>query len=159
MRPLDIVRLPKTVVDAGDWKVTTGVSRMPATAYPMSRRASFQLGRGWHWRIDILAADGFTFRLMTAFSGDKEEFLAWLSIQAGEGLRVVARYEFHGDHPGWHYHTAECDHDELPIGDPRPRAFSRTEENNDGFGLSEKEALGKSFKFFNVTVRPEDAMI
>jgi hypothetical protein len=159
MRPLDIVRLPKTVAVAGDWKVTTAVSKMPSTAFALTKRASFSLGRGWHWRVDLVATDGFSLRLLTAFHGDREEFLAWLAIQEDDGLRIVARYEFHGTHPGWHYHTAECDHEELPVGDPRPRAFGRAVNGGEDFGIREPGALAKSFNFFNVTGSPEGGLL
>jgi hypothetical protein len=102
-----------------------------------------------------------TFRLLTVFQGDREEFLAWLSTQEDEGLRVIARYEFHGTHPGWHCHAASCDHEEIPIGDPRPRLFERipSTDEDQGFIHSEPEALAKSFGFFHVIATPEGALI
>jgi hypothetical protein len=161
MRPADIVQLPKVVTEPGLWKVTTGVSKMPPTAYPMSRRASLRLGRGWHWRVDGVASQTFSYRLLTTFQSDREEFLGWLSTQEDEGLRVIARYEFHGTHPGWHCHTAPCDHEEIPIGDPRPRLFERGVGPDDDkvFVHSEADALAKSFGFFHVTAAPEGALI
>jgi hypothetical protein len=164
MRPKDIVRLKKTVSTAGAWKLITGKSKMPGSALALSKRASFQLGRGWHWRIDVLSSSGPPLRLLTAFSPDHEEFLAWLSTPQGEGNRVLARYEFHGTHPGWHCHTACCDSEDIPVGDPSPREFSRAPaainaHRRQTFDLTEASALSTSFKFFRVVATPKGAMI
>jgi hypothetical protein len=163
MKPRDIVRLPKTVSEAGGWKVTTGVSRMPANAFALSRRAGLRLGRGWHWRVDDLASPDMAFRLLTTFDLDHEEFLSWLSTPVDDGLRVIARFEFHGTHPGWHCHAATCDHEEIPVGDPRPRVFERFADVLDhgdlGFIHNEAGALEKAFGFYHVTAPPGGVLI
>lgn len=121
MTPRTLVRIKKSVVKPGEWKVVTGKTVMPKTAFPLSRRDGFKLGRGWHWRVDSLEITGHRLRLLTAFHQDKEEFLAWLSTPRGESHVIVAQLEFHGDHPGWHCHAACCKIDDIEAGNSRPR--------------------------------------
>jgi hypothetical protein len=159
MRPRDIVRLPKTVTKLGQWKLTTGTAKMPPSAFQPSKRASYRLGRGYHWRVDDLAADGLRFRLLTAFCSDKCEYLSWLAMPVGDGLRVIARLEFHGTHPGWHCHApCDGDHEGIPVGDPAPRTFNRApladaRHRRTDFVRTETEAEEKAFRFFSV--KPE----
>jgi hypothetical protein len=156
MRSRDIVRLPKTVTKAGSWKVTTGTAKMPPGAFPLSRRSSYRLSRGYHWRVDELEGGGMVFRLLTAFNTDKSEFEAILGTPVPGGLRVIARLEFHGTHPGWHCHaTCRHDHEDVPIGEQSPRMFERApvaagRHRRQAFVRTETEAEQKAFRFFSV---------
>jgi len=112
MTPRQIIRTPKIVIAEGEWKVVTKKATMPATAFPMTKRDSFRLGRGWHWRVDVLQCCHIRVRLLTAFNPDTENYVAWLSMPRGENHAVLARLEYHadhGDHCGWHCHAPCCD--------------------------------------------------
>src|SRR5207302_7564951 len=101
---------PKTVTKPGAWKLVTGKGgRMPATAFALARRRAIVLPRGYHWRVDELDAKGAPLHLLTAFNPRIEQFRSWLAWPRDRALVVIARYEFHGTHPGWHCHSACCD--------------------------------------------------
>jgi hypothetical protein len=84
MKPKAVLRVPKVVAEAGAWKVVTGKAKMPGTAFPLSRNFSVQLGRNWHWRVDEVNDGETTYRVLTAFSSDLEEFRAWLTAPRGQ---------------------------------------------------------------------------
>lgn len=155
MRGRDIVRLPKTVTKPGDWKVVTGTSRMPPSAYRLSKRASYQVGRHWHWRVDEMTGGGFNFRVLTAYRPETEEFTAMLGVVEGDDLRIVARLEHHGDHPGLHCHGTCDDHEKIPLGDNDPYMFKRLPGGNDKHRRkdaikTESDALQVAHGFFGV---------
>jgi hypothetical protein len=83
---------------------------MPASAFPLSRRrqGSFRLGTAYRWRLVRFEACGYRFRLLLAFSVAKEQYRATLALEDERDLSVLASYEFHGTHPGWHL-LAACD--------------------------------------------------
>jgi len=164
MKPKDLVRLPKVVTEKGSWKVVTGKAKMPATAFPLSKNFSLQLGRNYHWRVDAAQADGLNFRILTAYQPDLEEYRAWLAIPRGSAHAVVAQLEFHGTHPGWHCHIACCDLDEVEAGQGHPRSAMRLPGGNNKhrrkeFDMTDSSALAKAFNFFSVTGAPEGAMV
>lgn len=83
---------------------------MPATAFPLSRRRgySYRLGSAYRWRVIRFQACSHQFRLLLAFSLEKEQYRAMLAVEWDRDLSVLASYEFHGTHPGWHV-LATCD--------------------------------------------------
>jgi len=83
---------------------------MPATAFQLSRRRgqSFRLGTAYRWRIIRFRACGNQFRLLLAFNLLKEQYRATLALEGDRDMSVLASYEFHGTHPGWHV-LATCD--------------------------------------------------
>jgi len=48
------------------------------------------------------------FRLLLAFNRTKEQYRATLALEGDRDMSVLASYEFHGTHPGWHV-LATCD--------------------------------------------------
>jgi hypothetical protein len=164
MKPKDILRLPKSVVKAGEWKVVTGKSVMPKMAFPLSRTFGLQLGRNWHWRVDSVRAGTIDLRVLTAFQAETEEFRAWMSMPSGDAHVIVAQLEFHGDHPGWHAHVACCDMDDVEAGQGHPRAAGRfpggySNHRRKTFDVTESSALSMAFNFFRVTGAPGGTMI
>lgn len=105
-RTKDIRASDKTILDWGKWDD----SRMPASAFPLSRRrqSSFRLGTAFRWRLVRFETCGHIFRLLLAFSLAKEQYRATLALEGDRDLSVLASYEFHGTHPGWHL-LATCD--------------------------------------------------
>jgi len=55
-----------------------------------------------------LKSRGCDFRLLVAFSLAKQEYRATLALEGDGDMSVLASYEFHGSHPGWHVLVA-CD--------------------------------------------------
>lgn len=55
-------------------------------------------------------------RLLVAFHAGKEEYLAWLAIDTGTDLGLIARLEHHASHLGWHLHLKPDDLEKLSYG-------------------------------------------
>ena len=167
MKVREVVRRPKKLIEQGAWKVVTGSGgKMTRSSFPISRGGPVIFGRHWHWRIDKIACDVSHYRLLTAYDPRTEEYLSWLAVLDGDTTVLVARYEFHGTHPGWHCH-APCEEISLTetIGALDYRGADRFPGGNNmhrrrAFGItSEQHALFASFTFFNVETKPEGAMI
>ena len=83
---------------------------MPASAFPLSKRRgqAFRLGTAYRWRVVRFRACANQFRLLVAFSVLKEQYRATLALEGDGDMTVLASYEFHGTHPGWHV-LATCE--------------------------------------------------
>jgi hypothetical protein len=114
VRPQNIRVADKAVTDWGKWQ-TGG---MPASAFPLSRRRgrSYRLGSAYRWRLIRFDALGSSFRLLLAFSLEKQQYRATLALDLDRDMSVVASYEFHGTHPGWHVAAACGDIENIPLG-------------------------------------------
>lgn len=97
-----------------------------------------------------------SFRLLVAYRIDKEQYRAVLAADYGRDMAVLAQYEFHGTHPGWHV-LATCDDIEsAPTGVMRhpwqrriPKARARSSHNN--FRVTDdNHALDVAVKFFRL---------
>jgi hypothetical protein len=164
MKPKHLLHLPKVVSQAGAWKVVTSKARMPSGAFRLSKRHGLELGRNWHWRVDVVEDGTLIYRLLTAFNLDHVEFRAWLSTASGDDNVIVAQLEFHGDHPGWHCHIACCDLEDVEAGQSHPRSAYRFPGGNSkhrrlAFDLTESSALSTAFNFFRITGTPEGSFI
>ena len=131
---------------------------MSASVFPLSKRrqSSFRLGTAYRWRLVRFEACGYRFRLLLAFSLLKEQYRATLALEGDRDLTVLASYEFHGTHPGWHL-LATCD----DIKDVRPgvmigpwqRRFprARVRHRSVEFGIKDDDtALNVAAKFFRL---------
>ena len=164
MKPKDLLRLPKVIAKAGEWKLVTGRSQMQGNAFPLSRNFSLKLGRNWHWRVDQASAHDVSFRILVAFNLDIEEYRAWMSMPVGDAHVMVAQLEYHGTHPGWHAHIACCDIDEVEAGRGHPRSARRLpggfkKHRRQAFDVTESSALAAAFNFFRVTGTPGGSML
>tara|TARA_B100000315_G_C14445585_1_gene526650 strand:+ start:56 stop:511 length:456 start_codon:yes stop_codon:yes gene_type:complete len=92
-----------------DWGAWREGGKMPRTAFYLSkpRGRSYRLP-SYRWRVVCFEALGKEFRLLIAYRTDKEQYRAVLAIDHGRDMAVLAQYEFHGTHPGWHV-LATCD--------------------------------------------------
>lgn len=154
IRVQDIRKAPKTVVDWGRWSS----GKVPRSAFPLSRPRSrfFRLGSAYRWRVVRFEALEHSFRLFIAFHSQKEQYRATLALEHERDLGVLASYEFHGTHPGWHLHAACGDAESVPKGVmsgpwqrryPRARLFHRRAE----FGIeTEHSALDRASSFFRL---------
>ena len=81
-----------------------------------SREGDFYRLGAYRWRVIRFEAKEAAFRLLIAYRGDKEQYRAVLAIERERDMAVLAQYEFHGTHPGWHV-LATCDDvDDAPAG-------------------------------------------
>jgi len=106
VRVRDIRSAGKSGVEWGKWED----GKMPPSAFPLSKRRgySFRLGSAYRWRIVRFDACGNKFRLLLAFNLTKQQYRATLALEVDRDMSVLASYEFHGTHPGWHL-LATCD--------------------------------------------------
>lgn len=96
---------------------------------------------------------GRDFRVLIAYRLDKEVFLSYLAEDHGGDLTVVARYEYHATHPGWHFH-GNCDSTPivrgrtwLPHRAPSNRAYHRKTD----FGVTgDDSAQSKAISAFGL---------
>jgi len=144
----------KSDVDWGKWQ-TGG---MPPAAFPLSKRRgrSYRLGSSYRWRVITFSALGAKYRLLIAFNLIKEQYRATLAYDQDRDMSVIASYEFHGTHPGWHLHSACGDISAIPLGTmrgpwqkriPQPR----TPHRRHVFGVSDEViALEVAAKFFRL---------
>lgn len=163
MNVRDLIRRPKRLSSAGKW-ADDGARGMPKSAFPLSRTRSFQLGRKWRWRVDLLDIDNGEARLLTALEPGTERFLAWLSVRRGDEFAIVVRYEFHGDHPGWHVHS-QCGlvsglkaAQIKPYGTQRVPAANRRHRRTE-YDITETGAVAASFRVFRVISGDEDSFL
>lgn len=131
---------------------------MTPSAFPLSKRRSrsFRLGSAYRWRIIQFQALGNSFRLLAAYNLEKQQYRATLALDEGRDMSVIASYEFHGTHPGWHLTAACGDIAEVPKGVmigpwqkrlPKARDFHRKID----FTVSDDNtALDVAAKFFRL---------
>lgn len=130
---------------------------MPRAAFPLSRprNRSYRLG-AFRWRIVCFEALEADFRLLIAYRADKEQYRAVLAQEHDRDMAVLAQYEFHGTHPGWHVLATCKDIEDAPTGVmrhpwqrrfPGPRGYHR----NVAFNISSDEhALAVAAKKFRL---------
>lgn len=133
MRLKDIIRAEKVVTDWGNW----GSDRMPRTAFPLSKaRSRFFRLSAFRWRVIVFSAVDQSFRLLIAYRTDKEQYRAVLAMEQERDMTVLASYEFHGTHPGWHV-VATCEEvTDAPKGVMRRAAISEPEDLPPARGIS-----------------------
>jgi hypothetical protein len=156
---------PKYVTEKGEWKLVTGTSKMPRSAFTVGANYPVTFSRNWHWRVDQLACDdGEKYRLLTAYNAHIEEFRAWLAIAFEKGAVLLARYEYHGTHPGWHCHGPCGDLEQGDAGALSTRDVLRVPEGK-GFHrdqdfdiTSVSRALARSHSFFRVKALEGDLL-
>lgn len=158
MHAKDVRHGEKNVTDWGKW----ASGRMPRTAFPMSkaRNRAYRLGSAYRWRIVKFEAQGEVFRLLIAVNLAKEQYRALLGLEVGSDMALVASYEFHGTHPGWHLLTTHEEVKDIPPGvmrGPWQRRFprARTLHRNTEFGiLDDDKALDVAANFFRLHKKP-----
>lgn len=156
-RAQDIINGNKNVTDWGKWQ-TGG---MPSSTFPLSKRRgrSYRLGAAYRWRLIRFISEGYRLRLLLAYNLDKQQYRAILAVEADSDMTVVASYEYHGTHPGWHVSAACGDIGIIPQGvmigpwqsrRPRTRSFHRHRE----FGVTgDDSALNVAERFFKLHKR------
>lgn len=96
----DIIRAPKLVTDLGTWKSN---QLMPKAAFPLHGRT--KLVRKVHtWKVIKFNCLGSDFRLLIFYRTSREMYYCWLGLDTNP-MTLVAKYEYHATHPGWHLHA------------------------------------------------------
>ena len=161
MRLQSIVRARKTDVMYDGWQS----GRMNKSLFPLGKsgRHSLRLSGGYEWRLVRFAALGCDFRLLIAVNFAKQEYYAHLGRACQGDTQMLASYEFHGTHPGWHVHAGCGDTGLIPIGRykgpwkhriPAANSYCRSTE----WGIENKlDAVAKAAAVFGLPLPPEDA--
>jgi hypothetical protein len=102
MRVRDIIRAEKQVTDAGAWKRGT---KMPKSAFPLTKQGSFKVGPAYSWRVVRFQCLGGKFRVLILYRLELNKYCAYLAEECGQDMKVLARYDYHADEPGWHLHA------------------------------------------------------
>lgn len=106
----DVVRAEKNVASWGEWKV--GV-KMPASAFPLSKQRRFSIRACYRWRVAQFTCDDKQYRLLVAYRPELLVYRAYLGLHEDGDTCVIARYEYHSTHEGWHIHTNCHDNNEI----------------------------------------------
>lgn len=153
----DVVRAEKTVADWGEWKVG---EKMPPSAFPLGKQRSFRVRACYRWRVAQFSCGESNYRLLVAYRPDLHVYYSYLGRYEHGDTCVVARYEYHSTHEGWHIHTNCSDGndmfgrtgnlaDRVPAKDAKHRRLAWEIENDDQafhaaakvFGLIGKQLL------------------
>jgi len=99
---------------------------MTRAAFPLSKNGnkSYRLGNR-HWRVVQFLAGGVSYRLLIHYSYMLGQYSAMLGAEANGDMRVLAMFELHATHGGWHMHTACGDPAGVPFGVKRGPWLSR----------------------------------
>ena len=156
MRLKEILRAKKKDVSWTDWKFAP----IPRKEFPLSKQKKrvYSLGSNYRWRVCRFSIENNKFRVLIAFRADLEKYFAWFGQEQADDMLVLARYEFHGSHPGWHIHAVCKKEDELtpgrvntPLHSRIPK--SRSRHRNIDFKITEQNAAdiaSKAFKLYLV---------
>ena len=156
MRVQDIIGAEKTMTENGQWASV----KMPRSAFPLSHRRNrfYRLG-SYRWRVLKFDALGSSFRLLVAYHASKEQYRAVLAVERDRDMAVLAQYEFHGTHPGWHS-LATCgditnaDEGVMRCSGQRRLPKARSKHRRQHFGITDDEhALDKAAGFFRIHKR------
>lgn len=146
-KTLYMSRAAKVAVTSDGWK--TG--KMPKSAFSLSKNNSFRLGAGWDWCIHHVAHSSNNLRLLIAFHAGKNEYLAWLAIDTGKDLGLIARLEYHATHDGWHVHLKPSDLNDLAYGVVKQSGERRILCNSTSEPVTGKpKATALAFRMFNI---------
>lgn len=153
MRVLLSVRQPKSLVSLDAWSIG---KKMPASAFPLSKSRSYQVGASWHWCVADVKAGADAYKVLVAFHAGKQEYRAWLSLRFGGEYALLARLEYHRSHKGCHIHCKRGPCAGLIRGvvkEPLERDRSR-DCSQAPFGIGHHDALKLAFRAFNVVEEP-----
>jgi hypothetical protein len=163
-----IIKAPKQITKAGEWKcgALNPKHKMGPQSFNFGGPNPFQLGNQWWWRVDHLSWLGGVGRVLTAYHLANENYLAWLAMERGKDHVIVGCLEFHGTHPGWHFHSRCDDVNEFRAGAQRQRnggiripAKGRYHRQMI-YGMGPQEALNRAYAAFNVgTVEKEGSLL
>lgn len=137
----DIIRADKTDIEFSAW----GVGKLKSRDFPMSKKPGqrYPMTARWRWQIISFSACGRKFRLLTSYHTLIPEFAAVLAEDTGRDSRILARWEFHLSHGGWHIHPVCDELDAISPGMVKPAGMMRLPSAASHF--RRKLFLNKSF--------------
>lgn len=142
---MKVVRAPKSKLGFSQWTN----EKLRTKDFPLSRKKGkvHPLSRRYRWQIIAFGALGRDFRALVGYHTQVPEFITTLGEDVGFDCRVLARWEFHGSHGGWHVHSTCGDTDGLSPGIVKPAGTMRipdkasyhrhTKMLNDGYDMED----------------------
>lgn len=82
-----------------------------APIYPKTK----PIRAGWVWKSTRCTAGDQAYVLVAECNPGRDNWKTMLLLEAANGWSVVGRFEFHGSHPGIHFHS-DCDRSGAEIG-------------------------------------------
>ncbi|MEO0438584.1 MAG: hypothetical protein AAF098_16920 [Pseudomonadota bacterium] len=77
---------------------------MPKTVFPLSK-TKVKVSAASRWKLMKFSCGAEDFAVLIVYRLDKQQFWSYLAQDKGTDTMVVARYEYHSTHPGWHMHS------------------------------------------------------
>ena len=95
----------KQLLSTIEWNENKRPPRTGDKAFLLSRAGAVRVGTAWRWTLLKIGTECSLFRLFIAYRNDKMQ----LSVVLGKELSprnhlILARMEYHPDHPGIHIH-------------------------------------------------------
>ena len=100
MRVRQLIQERKTLRKATGWKS----SKVPPRHAPVFSQTA-PISGGWLWQSGQIENKNNNFVLHVRCNSTKDDWKAWLMISLNDGWSVVARLEYHANHPGLHLHS------------------------------------------------------
>lgn len=147
MRVANVIKAHKSAVGFSQWtdeKIKTKdfpLNKKRGKVHPLSRR--------YRWQIITFVALGQAYRVLVGYHTLVPEFITTLAEDVGADCRVLARWEFHASHGGWHVHSVCGDTDGLSPGIVKPAGTKR---------IPDKASYHRHTKMLNDGCDMEDAI-
>jgi len=163
MRVAKVVGAAKGDVVLSPWSD----DKLKAKDFPLNRKRgkAYPITKRYRWQVITFSALGHNFRVLVAYHTLAPEFITTLAEEVGGDCRVLARWEFHGSHGGWHVHTVCGDTDGLSVGIIKPFGTKRipdkasyhrhTKMLNDGHGMDDVTASAVACSLVRIGHQPD----
>jgi hypothetical protein len=163
MRVTGVIGATKTDVSLSTWSD----DKLRTKDFPLSKRKGkgYPLTRRYRWQIITFSAAGRQYRLLVAYHTLVPEFVSILGEEVGGDCRILARWEFHASHAGWHVHAVCDDTDRLSAGIIKPagakripaaRSYHRhTKLLNDGCDMEDAVATAIACSLVGIPHQPD----
>lgn len=103
MRVRHLVAEPKTISSDTGWRLDDMAPRFSGL-YAKTK----PIRAGWQWRSALALSAQKEYIFLVQGHEEKDNWGAWLVLKTEGGCSLVARFEYHGSHPGFHVH-ADCE--------------------------------------------------
>jgi hypothetical protein len=152
MRIQDIVRAPKTDVSCKEWQA----GAMPKSLFPLGKSGKHYLNfrGGYEWCSVDFSCQSFSYRLLIAVDLAKESFYAHLGMLFEKDTRMLASYEYHATHRGWHVHAGCGSVEAIPVGRYMGSWKRRLKSRRVEWNVTKANALEVACKAFGIIPPP-----
>jgi hypothetical protein len=110
MRLRHLIAERKTILSDSNWRHDDLPPRLSGI-YPKTR----PMRAGWEWRSVVTGGSACQHIFLTQINEPRDNWKAWLVAMLNEGGSILCRFEYHGDHPGFHVH-AHCERGGIETG-------------------------------------------